>query len=140
MDPEPITREPVPSDSFAQAYTASQTIPSRRAHRRVPVHTAVTFSSESNFYVGFSEDMSAGGCFVATIETLPHGSEIELTIQFPDGHCAVVHGIVRWQREYNERTPDVYPGMGIQFTDIDTNAIERVRAFVSEREALFYED
>lgn len=51
-----------------------------------------------------------------------------------------MHGIVRWTRELNDKLPESFPGMGIQFmnlNELDRQAIER---FVKSREPMFFPD
>ena len=112
----------------------------RRAAPRHDVATEVSFESETNFYVGFTADVSAGGLFVVTWSTRPIGSHIRLTFTLPDGDREVaVDGVVRWVREHNARDPDLWPGMGIQFENLDPEVKDEIERFLAQREPLFYE-
>ena len=57
---------------------------SRREHVRIPVEVEVTLSSEHNFFVGWSENISEGGLFIATHQLEPLGTKLELTLVVPD--------------------------------------------------------
>lgn len=113
--------------------------PEMRTHTRIPMHAKVDFASESNFYTGFSQDISEGGLFVATVETLPIGSAVDLQVSLPNGRGCTIRGTVRWLREWNDDTPDIHPGMGIEFTDPDPELIDKVQRFSQRREPDFYD-
>ncbi|MBN1772714.1 MAG: TIGR02266 family protein [Deltaproteobacteria bacterium] len=111
----------------------------RRTARRLPLDVDIGFQSETNFYVGFSEDISEGGLFVATYDFLPLGSRLAVNFTLPDGHVVRAESEVRWVREHNPRTPEMMPGMGVQFLDLtgeDRSAVER---FLRRRAPLFHE-
>jgi len=114
-------------------------IENRRAHR-VRLERSVDLASDDNFYVGFANDVSVGGLFVATSDPPPRGSVVELVFTLPDGTRVEAEGEVRWTREYDERAPASYPGAGIQFRRIAPEAVRAIARFVEEREALFYDD
>lgn len=109
-----------------------------RQHRRVTLETEVTLSSESNFYTGFSKDLSDGGIFVATCNLLATGTPVDLRFVLPGGMPIVAIGAVRWSREFNEATPDVYPGMGVEFTEMSSEHRHAVHSFTIQREPLFW--
>jgi uncharacterized protein (TIGR02266 family) len=108
----------------------------RRANRQT-VEIEVGISSESNFYLGFTENLSAGGVFVATYALKPLGSQLEVALAFPSGDEMRVPGIVRWLRE---ATPDGWPGMGVQFESLSPADEAKIRKFLSLRDPLFYDD
>jgi uncharacterized protein (TIGR02266 family) len=112
----------------------------RRAHPRVRFEAAVDFSSEDNFWSGFSMDVSEGGLFVATAAAAPRGTKVSLGFTIPGGVRIEAEGEVRWIREYNEKTPLVFPGVGVQFTRIDPTALAAIQRFAAARDPLFYVD
>jgi len=124
---EPPPPEPVPTDP-------------RRSTMRLAVETDVGFQSESQFYTGFTQDVSEGGLFIATYNVLEMGTKMAVSFTLPDGHLVSCSGIVRWVREYNETTPDVHPGMGLQFTELAPEDRQAIEGFLAQRPAMFYED
>jgi len=83
----------------------------KRKHNRIPLEVDVDFSSESNFYNGFAENISEGGLFVATWEVRKLGDRVALKFRLPDSTDLIeCEGEVRWLREQNQDTPDVPPG------------------------------
>lgn len=112
----------------------------RREHRRVDMQVEVTFESETNFFQGFSEDISDGGLFIATYQLKPVGTEVEIEFQLPDGHVVSTTGTVRWHRDPRDLDPDVTPGMGLSFEDLNDKDRAEVREFIDCRAPLFYVD
>jgi uncharacterized protein (TIGR02266 family) len=112
----------------------------RRSAPRYDVVTEVSFESETNFFVGFTADVSAGGLFVVTWSVVPIGSHIRLSFQLPEtSRPLTVDGVVRWVREHNARDPDLWPGMGIRFENLGDEHRVEIERFVARREPLFYE-
>lgn len=126
-------------EAIASTVTAAR--PSqRRVQPRVKVQTQVDFQSDANFYMGFSANISEGGIFVATVAVAPIGTEVDIAFSLPTGEQIACRGVVRWVREVNDRLPDSFPGIGVQFTDLDPQSLEAIRRFVSQRDPLFYVD
>jgi uncharacterized protein (TIGR02266 family) len=112
----------------------------RRAQPRREVFAEVDFGSETNFYTGFTVDVSTGGLFVVTWDMLPVGTHVRLSFTLPGSKDKVsVEGEVRWLRAHNPADPDMLPGMGIKFEEIPKRARELIDAFVRSRDPLFYD-
>lgn len=129
----PLPSEPPPAKPVLSKHPS-------RITQRITMEADVGFQSESQFYTGFTQDISEGGLFLATYDVKDIGSNIAVSFTLPDGHLVSCYGFVRWIREYNSLTPDVHPGMGVQFkglSDEDRGAIE---GFLTHRPAMFYED
>ena len=108
-----------------------------RIAARHTVEIEVGIASESNFYLGFTENLSSGGVFVATYVTKPLGSNVEVALTFPNGEELRVPGVVRWLRD---ATTDGWPGMGVQFEGLSPDDEAKVRKFLSLREPMFYDE
>jgi uncharacterized protein (TIGR02266 family) len=111
----------------------------RRAHRRVGIETEVSMESDSNFFAGFAEDISAGGLFVATHAYLPIGASLDISFRLANRRIDAA-AVVRWVREVDDKNPEMIPGMGVQFTALPPGAREAIESFVAQREPMFYED
>jgi len=106
----------------------------RRGNERIAYPVEVSMTSDHNFYVGFTEDISDGGVFIATRTPLPPGTHLEFELGLGKGRVRV-EGEVRWIRETDS------PGMGIQFVNLHPKIAESINAFLTERrEAIFYDD
>jgi uncharacterized protein (TIGR02266 family) len=112
----------------------------KRVAARVAMQTQVDLASDSNFFTGFSTNISEGGLFVATVNVLPTGTPVDVSFTLPAGRRLTVKGEVRWTREINDRTPDVFPGVGVRFTELDPAVVSQIKAFVQQREPLFFPD
>jgi uncharacterized protein (TIGR02266 family) len=111
----------------------------RRSVQRFSIDTEIGFQSESNFYTGFTEDISAGGLFLASYDCRPVGSLLYISFTLPNGELVSTEGTVRWIREHNRATPDVMPGMGVQFTSLAEAHRDGINRFLTQREPMFYE-
>lgn len=116
------------------------TPPGTRGGPRVRMQAAIDFHSDSNFYTGFSTNISEGGIFVATVSTPARGSQVELHFTLPGGMRVDVRGEVRWSREVNDNTPEIFPGVGVQFIDLSENAHTAIKKFIEQREPMFFPD
>lgn len=112
----------------------------RRRSPRVTLETEITIESESNFYTGFTEDISDGGLFLATYQLRPIGSEIEVSFTLPDGHTVHASGLVRWLRDPRDYNRDAPPGMGIQFHGLSDQDRAAILEFIRSRSPLFYDE
>ena len=113
---------------------------SRRESPRVALCTEVDLGSDSNFYGGFSTDLSEGGLFIASMSTPPPGTVVELTFTLPGGAPINAQGVVRWTREQNDALPEMMPGAGVQFLELEPEAAASISDFVRQRDPLFYVD
>jgi uncharacterized protein (TIGR02266 family) len=125
-----------PSPAPAARPTKAET---RRA-ARVSLEAAIDLTSDANFFSGFSSDLSAGGVFVATTRQVPIGTEVDLSFSLPAGVHISARGKVRWTRDLDDANPDIFPGMGVQFTELAATAVEAIRDFIQGREPLFFPD
>ncbi|HCF60254.1 MAG TPA: hypothetical protein DFS52_19930 [Myxococcales bacterium] len=112
----------------------------RRLDSRIQLQTEVTLASDSNLFTGFSSDLSRGGIFVATCQLVPIGTQVEVRLDLPEGTRIEVRGVVRWSREPNERFPEFFPGVGIQFTELEDEPRRALESFAASREPLFFPD
>ncbi|MCE9668513.1 TIGR02266 family protein [Myxococcus stipitatus] len=111
-----------------------------RRNGRVRMHTSIDMRSDSNFFTGFSMDISEGGVFIATVDAPPRGTQVELDFTLPGGRPMKVVGVVRWVREANPKTPELMPGVGVQFTGLPHEVASAIGSFVTTRDPLFYPD
>jgi uncharacterized protein (TIGR02266 family) len=148
-DTEPA---PPPSAPPPSALSASATGPARaetrlppKAHKRTfqrfPLKVEVGFTSEHNFYTGFVQNLSSGGLFVATHTPSKVGEVLELSFSVPglERPCTALC-LVRWIREYDPLVPDMVPGMGLQFSQLEAEARAAIELFIQHREPIFFDD
>jgi uncharacterized protein (TIGR02266 family) len=112
----------------------------RRQHTRVDVELEVSLESESNFYMGLTENLSEGGLFIATHFFKPIGTRIEVSFKLPKYPEPIrAKGVVRWVRIYSEAS-DAPPGMGVRFEQIAERDAMQIRDFLAQRAPVFFDE
>ncbi|MBL8911263.1 MAG: TIGR02266 family protein [Archangium sp.] len=137
-DRGPITEGPktVPIGKIATVSAAEAA--KKRQSPRVKMQAAVDLSTDSNFFNGFSANISDGGLFVATVNLLPLGTEVDLAFTLPSGVKVEAKGVVRWVREVNDTHQDAFPGLGVQFSALQPQAQAAINDFLAQRDPLFF--
>lgn len=138
MAPPPVPLQARPAAGSNAAVTAVARAEPRRSLPRVRMQAAVDLHTESNFFTGFSTNISEGGLFIATVQSPPIGTEVDVAFTLPGTGKIEIKGVVRWAREVNDKTPDIFPGVGIQFVNLDPRTAQAVSQFVSGREPMFF--
>jgi uncharacterized protein (TIGR02266 family) len=110
-----------------------------RQKPRIACEVDIGFQSDSNFFTGFSEDISEGGLFISTYDFKSIGTTIDVNFTLPSGHTVIAQGIVRWIRELNPLTPEMEPGMGVQFLELSADDKGAIESYLSQRAPLFFE-
>jgi uncharacterized protein (TIGR02266 family) len=112
----------------------------RRQQPRFSVAVQVTMESEHNFYTGLTQDLSGGGLFVATHNIRPIGEEVHVHFTLPTSRDPIdAIAQVRWVRPTSVPGGGVEAGMGLMFIELGPQAREAVKAFLRQRESLFYD-
>lgn len=144
-------RAPGPSPSSAPAprparEQVSRSTPKshdeRRRFERHDLAAEIGMRSESNFYTGFSDDLSEGGLFVATYALLPVGARVEVSFWLPSGHEIKCTAEVRWVRDPRHQHDDHHtsPGMGVRFLGLSSDDQNAIRHFMEYRPPMFFDD
>jgi len=110
----------------------------RRTAIRMKLHAKVTLQSQSNFFMGLTENMSEGGIFVSSLSPPAMGETVELSISVEDSDPIPVSGTVRWIRTDDEGNPT---GCGVQFDDLDDDVRRQIEMLLVtlEKEPLFHD-
>jgi uncharacterized protein (TIGR02266 family) len=99
----------------------------------------LTIDSETQFYTGFSQNLDEGGLFVATFDVKPIGAKVLFTFELPGGRQITAKGRVMWVREFDPKTPDVTPGMGLKFLMLRDDDRRAIEGFLKRRVPMFFE-
>lgn len=111
----------------------------KRQEKRVSVRVNVSVTSESNFFVGFADNVSEGGLFMATYHLLPIGEEIEIELSLPEEDKPILaRGEVRWHRSIQDPGNGELVGFGAKFVEVYESDQQRLQEFVAQREPLFH--
>ncbi|HEY2747555.1 MAG TPA: PilZ domain-containing protein [Polyangia bacterium] len=111
----------------------------RRIFPRWALHAAVDVESEDCLYAGLSYDVSAGGIFVATVDTPPIGADVEVIVTLPDATRLELSGVVRWVREPQQASPGLPAGVGIEWDALPMDALRSLLRFAELREPIYWE-
>jgi uncharacterized protein (TIGR02266 family) len=109
----------------------------RRVTRRLPIEIDVTVEGGACRFTTTTFDLSPGGVFIASYESIPIGTELVLSFALPSGTPLEVIGIVQWRRGSLDEAPQ---GMGVSFFCLDPEAKKVLERFCAVREPLYYED
>jgi uncharacterized protein (TIGR02266 family) len=113
-----------------------------RASERYDLEVKVDLESDHNFYTGLTQNISAGGLFIATHHLRRIGDRITLKFQLPGTDQAVaVETEVRWIRENSSlQRVDGATGMGVRFINLSPEAAAAIQKFLQNRDSLYYDD
>ena len=115
----------------------------QRQAERHDVEVSVDLESDSNFYTGLTQNISAGGLFIATHQIKRVGDHVRLKFTLPGsgGRTVECDTEVRWIRENSSlHRTDGASGMGVRFLDLSPEDSAAIEGFIRSRESLFYDD
>ena len=115
-----------------------EVVPSRPPGVRGKLEANVGATTESNFFVGFSGDISEGGVFVATYADMDVGSKVDVLVTLPGGFEKTIPGTVRFVRDPMDMESE--PGIGVRFDRLEDEARELILRFIRKRPPLFYDE
>ncbi len=118
----------------AQAPAPESIVPGGRAN----LEANIGATTESNFFVGFSGEISDGGVFVATYVSLPVGARVTVLVTLPGGYDQHIPGTVRFVRDPMDMESE--PGIGVKFDRLGAEARELILRFIRKRPPLFYDE
>jgi Tfp pilus assembly protein PilZ len=112
--------------------------PRLRSLSRWAMCATINLDSEDSLYAGLSYDVSTGGVFVATIDTPPIGTRVDLMVSLPDGREHALSGVVRWIRDIELATEGLPPGCGIEWKGLPVDALRTLEQFAEVREPILW--
>jgi uncharacterized protein (TIGR02266 family) len=113
-----------------------------RASERFDLEVKVDLESDHNFYTGLTQNISAGGLFIATHHMRRIGDLITLKFTLPGSDKVIsVDTEVRWLRENSAlQRVEGATGMGVRFINLSPEASAAITAFLESRDSLYYDD
>ena len=120
----------------------AENIQNVRASERFDLEVKVDLESDHNFYTGLTQNISAGGLFIATHHLRRIGDRITLKFTLPGSDKTIsVETEVRWIRENSAlQRAEGGTGMGVRFINLSAEAKAAIDSFLESRESLFYDD
>ena len=95
---------------------------------RLRLRARVHREGPDRFYIGLSENISAGGVFIASECPPPVGEQVQLVVG-PEARPLHVDGVVRWLRVDGDGNAT---GCGVQFTALDEARRSTIATFLRE--------
>ncbi len=116
---------------------------SRRRRVRVApppkkIDVEVAEYGENNFYTGFDPRIASGGLFVATLETLPAGYELDVEIDLA-GKPIKTRARVEFTRADNPANPECVQGAGMKLLNLTGDSVAAIESFFGKRTPMFYQ-
>ncbi len=99
-----------------------------RAFPRAPLAVKVQFHTEDGHrYESLTGGIGGGGLFIESSSPLPTGSELSVQFSLPDHPTQTISAKAKvvWRRTKVERLL-MFPGMGLQFTNINEEARSQI--------------
>jgi uncharacterized protein (TIGR02266 family) len=129
-------------DRGTGAKMAEETHKAVRVAERFDLEVKVDLESDHNFYTGLTQNISAGGLFIATHQLRRIGDRIKITFTLPGSTTPVdVETEVRWIRENSSlHRVDGSTGMGVRFINLSPEASQAISTFLQNRDSLYYDD
>ncbi|HTP49850.1 MAG TPA: SAM-dependent chlorinase/fluorinase [Anaeromyxobacteraceae bacterium] len=110
----------------------TRTPDNQRRTSRLYHELPVAYRSVGSFLTDWATNISQGGLFINTRHPLPVGTLVKILIQLPVAAFPVdLSGRVTRVAEFDNQA-NVVPGMGIEFTDVDSTKKEQIEAFVQK--------
>jgi len=110
----------------------------RRHAERVALKAKVTISSETNFFTGWSQNISEGGIFISSLAPPTVGTVVDVNLDLGDsGETVALSCKVVWIRTEGGQPV----GCGCQFVGLSEIQAARIRSVMqgANREPLFYD-
>ncbi len=136
VEAEPITviksEPPPPGSTTALPLSRAQTWTESRSVIRHLLEIEVVVEHDGQTSIGFTENMSTGGVFVATYLAAKAGSKVTvaITTKSARGETVRLAGEVRWQRPSSSER---WPGVGVKFDDAGPEHEARMNRLLSLR-------
>lgn len=106
----------------------------------IPAEVHLDHASDSNLWLGFSQDIAEGGVFLATYASHALGTPIDLVVHIHGGEPLTVTGVVHWVRPHDHSNVDIAPGVGVRFTNLPPEHARELEAYAARRTPIFYDD
>lgn len=114
--------------------------PTKRSTRRVPCQLSMSIRNGEKVYTSKTLDISHGGIFLATEESLAIGTLIDMTFQIPNSPKVVTAvGKVAWVgRAPDGATGGTTAGVGVKFSKIDPADLQLIVDYVNRVSRVVY--
>ncbi len=116
----------------------ARSLVARRKEERHQISAEIGLSTGTNFFTGFTQNISSGGLFIVSDDHLPRGTRVDLSFGLADRKISAI-AEVTWVRQREACGPDSEPGMGLRFMELSAGDAAAIDAFMRLREPIFFE-
>lgn len=97
---------------------------------------SLRFGIDAPTKLAFTEDLSADGLFIKTVNIAPLGARVKIELTLPDGALVALEGMVRWSKRVPPQMIHLVKksGFGVKITKI-LSGEENFRRMLSEFQA-----
>jgi uncharacterized protein (TIGR02266 family) len=122
--------------------TADERTTEERTHPRVESIFRARYATLDQLVVGYSADLSKGGMFLSSDQALPVNATFTLKLELPSrgGELSVKCRVVYARDAAAAEKTGKPAGMGVQFLDLDEQALNRIGQFIAEQSMLAEDD
>ncbi|HEY6837460.1 MAG TPA: PilZ domain-containing protein [Geobacteraceae bacterium] len=95
-------------------------MPEKRDITRYKKRLSLKFGIDAPTKLAFTEDLSANGLFIKTVNIAPLGARVKIELTLPDGAVVALEGIVRWSKRVPPQMIHLVKksGFGVKITKI----------------------
>ncbi len=114
----------------------------RAGGRRLGFDIQVGIATRHRLFVGLTANISSGGLFVATDETLVRGDQLEVRFRIPGSdHVFQKQAEVAWTRPLDESLSDAMQqsGAGVRLLDLTDEEKRMLNAFIEVHDPIFFD-
>lgn len=104
-----------------------------RRSPRVQLYTEVELASELGGLRGLTGNVSDSGLFIASGSLPARGALIDVALQLPEVGWVEARAVVRWGRRFDSQRPEVVPGIGVEFVQLDEPSKLALQRFIEMR-------
>ena len=102
----------------------------KREYPRQGMRLAVSYETMDDFLIDYTSNVSLGGIFLETEQTLPTDRPLQLQLQLPDGEVILAEGTIQWTS-----SEGVLPqGVGVHFTVLSVRNQRRIQRLIEDWE------
>lgn len=107
----------------------------RRAHERRELVVRATLSKvDGSRGPGITENVSEGGCFVGTLMNAVEGEVVSVSFELPGSSVPIVaRAEVMRVRSARPDRPELMPGVGLRFVELDAEDQAAIGAYIARR-------
>jgi len=103
-----------------------------RKHLREKFIRKLSVNCQGKDYEYYAETLSEGGIYLRTMEPLPIGTDVDITLRLDETYSLQVKGAVIYTKKIHEDFMNLPPGMAIQFKGLSDGDKQILKSYVQD--------